>query len=295
MPEQNFQPAEAASVDTYIDEGAPAANFGGAATLRLALDNAGNNEDILFKFDLSPIEKGSTIETARLDLWLNSEVGGAGALGTSYITRILDGNAGWTEGGATWNTQDGANAWAGAAGCETRGTDIANTDMWSGDIFQGAAPRLNSYTLDTQEFQALIDVGNNGFKIWSGVRAPAVNRDHTFASAADANPARHPLLYVRWIEPSGRLVEYTFDVWDPRKRILDDKGRIVPPEEVEPDNWMEVLGISMPEAKVYASLVEDPSMIYIVETMMTEQGLRIKGNRSDFADVIISRAAGGKG
>ena len=246
MPEQNFQPAEGAAIDTYISELNAAVNYGANANLRVTFDAAGNNRDILMNWDLSVIPTGSTIETATLYLWLEGEAGGAGGIPSYRISSILSGNSGWTEGACTWNLQDGANPWAGGAGCEVEGTDVALTYLWTGDPWQGGAPMWWQFDLVVSEFQYLIDKENYGFKIYSPNRAPGVVRSHVYTSAAGANPLHHPILYVRWIEPSGRLVEYTFNVWDPLQRIMGRDGHEVSPNEVLADKWGKLLGFRSP-------------------------------------------------
>jgi len=292
MPEQTFQPAAADGKDTYINSRFPANNYGAFTTMNLGYTDNPYSFDIHIAFDLTPIKKGSKIEIATMSLYCDSKLA---AVSNVEIRRILEANAAWTEGGATWNTMDGVNAWAGGAGCDSPGVDIANTIMYANALVDTAVGAWEDFSLDVGEFQALIDVGNYGIKLFSTIRAAGTNTGINYRTSDHATANTRPKLYVRWIEPSGRLVEYTFDIWDPKRRIKDQQGRIVPPEEVEPDNWMRVLGISMPGAKVFESLVEDWDVVYIMETAMSGRGLRMKGNRNELAEVIISRAAGGKG
>ncbi|RLC88752.1 MAG: hypothetical protein DRJ03_01495 [Chloroflexi bacterium] len=292
MPEQTFQPAAADGKDTWINSRFPANNYGASTTMSLGYSSNPYSRDIHIAFDLTPIKKGSKIEIATMSLYCDSKLAGVANV---EIRRILEANAAWTEGGADWNTMDGVNAWAGGAGCEVYGVDIANTTMYSSASVNTAVGAWEDFSLDVGEFQALIDVGNYGIKLFSTERAAGTNAGLDYRTSDHATANTRPKLYVRWIEPSGRLVEYTFDIWDPKRRIKDQQGRIVPPEEVEPDNWMRVLGISMPGAKVFESLVEDWDVVYIMETAMSGRGLRMKGNRNELAEVIISRAAGGKG
>lgn len=292
MPEQTWQPAEGAAVDTFICEANPAVNYGGNGQLRVELFAAGGNRDILMKWDLSAIPAGSTIEIATLYLWLESEVGGAAGMVDYRITRLLSGNSSWTEGGSTWNLQDGANAWAGAAGCETAGTDLALTHLWAGNPWQGAPPMWWQFALEISEVQFMLDSENYGFKIYSTIRAPAVNRNHVYTSAAGL-AANRPRLYVRWIEPSGRLVEYTFDVWDPLQRIMGRDGHEVSPNEVRSDKWGKLLGFRSPSSKTYATLAEGPDNFYISGTTSDGETVRITPDEKLFADMILKRIARG--
>ena len=289
MPEQTFQPAEGAAVDTNIDEEFPAVNYGGAGSLEIEHGNNGNqNRDILMTWDLSSIPSGSTIEIATLYLWIFAELGGPAGITLYHMDRLLSGNSGWTEGGCTWNTQDGVNPWAGAAGCETPGTDFALTHVWTGDPWQGAPPRWWEFSLEISEVQFMLDSENYGFKIYSPVRGATAHRAHSFTSAA--GPAgNRPRLYVRWLEPSGRLVEYEFNVWDPLQRIIARDGHEVSPNEVRADKWGKLLGFRSPSSKTYATLAEGPDHWYISGVTSDGESVRITPDEKLFADMILKR------
>ncbi len=288
MPEQTWQPAEGVAIDTYIDESAPAANFGGNAQLAVEWDAIGQNIDILMNWDLSTIPVGSTIEAATLYLWLEAQIGGAGGIPAYQISRILPANSTWTEGGCTWLTLDGANPWAGGAGCEVPGTDFALTNLWEGDPWQGAPPMWWEFSLVASEFEVLVNSANYGFKIYSPNRAPGAVRQHVYTSAAGAG-AQRPRLYVRWLEPSGRLIEYTFNVWDPLQRILARDGHEVNPNEVRADKWGKLLGFRSPSSKTYASLAEGPDNYYISGVTSDGETVRITPDERLFADMILKR------
>ena len=292
MPEQTWQPADAAAIDTYIDEVNPAVNYGGNAQFRVQWTAIGQNLDILMKWDLSTIPPGSTIEIATLYLYLESEVGGAGGIPSYGITRILSGNSDWTEAGCTWNTKDGANAWAGGAGCVVAGTDLALTHLWAGDPWQGAAPMWWEFSLAISEVQFMIDTQNYGFKVYSPNRAPAAGRRHTYTSATGL-AAQRPKLYVRWIEPSGKFVEYTFDVWDPLQRVMARDGHEVQPNEIRADKWGKLLGFRSPSSKAFADLSDGPDHWYISGVTSDGESVRITPDDKLFADMILKRLSRG--
>ena len=291
MPEQTWQPAEGVAIDTYIDEGNPAVNFGANIRLHLEEFAAGRNLDIFMLWDLSSIPKGSTIEIATLYLWAESQVGAG--VGPATITRVLPGNAAWTELGCTWNTMDGANAWAGGAGCEVAGTDLAFTHLWEGASLQGAPPVWYTWDLAVSEVQFLIDSYNYGFKFYANNRAPGGWSNILFTSSSGANAAHHPKLYVRWIEPSGRLVEYTFNVWDPLQRIIARDGNEVPPNEVREDKWGKLMGFRSPSSKVFASLAEGPDAWYTNGITSDGETVRIIPDENLFGEMILKRLARG--
>ena len=292
MPEQTWQPAEGVAIDTYIDEANPAVNYAGHVNLSVGAGAVPGNMDVLMKWDLSSIAAGSTIEIATLYLWaeaLNANIDDA------CITRLLPANTAWTEAGCTWNTMDGVNAWAGGAGCEVAGTDIALTHLWRGDPFLLCAPPAWSvFDLSIAEFQHMLDAGNYGFKYYSTLRAGGafVAKDR-YTSASGANAAHWPQLYVRWVEPSGRLVEYTFNVWDPLQRLIGRDGHEVHPNEVRADKWGKLLGFRSPSSKTYASLADGPDHFYISGVESDGESVRITPDERQFADMILKRIARG--
>jgi hypothetical protein len=92
-----------------------------------------------------------------------------------------------------------------------------------------------------------------------------------------------------------RSIKYFMDINDPAGRIFDNIGRVVPPWQIAPNNWIRVTGLFSPTSKKYASFAQDPELAYIEEVQFSMgRGLRMKTNRGELADVMLARAAGGK-
>jgi hypothetical protein len=104
------------AVDTYLSNAATTTNYGTATAF--AIRSASRTG--LVRFDLSSIPAASTCDSATL-YFTNDQVQANNK--TISLFRIAPANANWTELGATWNTKDGTNAWAGSVGAETAGTD----------------------------------------------------------------------------------------------------------------------------------------------------------------------------
>jgi len=293
MPEQTFKPNEAVSHDTWIEQSNPNNNNAAHTQLRIEFSAASNNDDTLLKFDLASIPPGSIIEAATLFLYLEAQLGGAGSMLTCHITRILAGNLDWTEGGATWNKKDGVDDWVGSAGCETRGVDIAGADLWSGDPSR-VLGAYDDFELDPTDFQALLDIGNYGFKYWSSLRTADVQRYVRYASASDADANQHPKLWVRWREPSKRLVRYTIDVWDLDETILDNQGQTVTPDRVQADELIRLIGAGLPTSETYADKLADPHVSYIesVSYRMDSNKTRIKASKESMIQAFLKRLGG---
>ena len=93
-----------AQQDAWIDEGAPAANFGGDPQLhvgRISAQVAVFNRRTLVQFDLSPLPAGATIVSAKLQLY---QVGWNGSTQYNIWPDAVLRTA-WTEAAVTWATQ----------------------------------------------------------------------------------------------------------------------------------------------------------------------------------------------
>ena len=289
MPDVLLQPAASVGLDTELNEDSPTTNFGTSTVIGLAFVGTQENVDGIIKFDLSIIQSGSEIQEATLSLYLQSAFGG----GLDYeIYRVKSANNGWDEGTATWNTIDGTASWAGTAGCGTSGTDYDTDPLWA-ETVDMTTGQFHDHPLVLGVFQKVVDVSNSGFLIRCVVRNPSVSRNALFSSSDTATASQRPKLFVRWIEPTGRQVEYTFNIFDPQKRILDAQGSIVQPNEVRPDNWIKTEGVELPSGRAYSTLVQDPTTSYIVGASFDERGVRIQTDRNQFAELIIKRVAGG--
>lgn len=279
------------TLDTYLDESAPATSRGADATVTWGF-TGNNNKDAMLIFDLSAIAKGSKIQEAVLSVYVTGDVGGG--VDDTAVWRVLSGNSAWVE-AADWNTIDGvAAAWAGSAGCETEGVDIAAGKLWGPtNVVLAGLPKWVDFSLAPSEFQALIDVGNYGIKLGSVIRASGVNRVGVFTSKDGG--AEKPKLTVRWIEPSGRLFEYKFNKFDPSPVLLGPMGEEVDLNEVRADRWVLVEGFDLPSGTAYGSLIIDPRMGYIVGCTYDEDGNRLgmEMDRNQFADAIIQRLVRG--
>ena len=130
-------------------------------------------------------------------------------------------------------------------------------------------------------------------------RASAALISGRLNSNVDGKPvgtaAHRPKLFIRWLEPSGRLFEYKVNKFDAKKKILDSMGDEVQPNEVRPDKWIMTEGFDLPGGVAYESLILDPRISYIVGVTYDEDGnrLAIETDRNQFADAIIQRLTRG--
>ena len=88
---------------------------------------------------------------------------------------------------------------------------------------------------------------------------------------------------------SSRLIEYTFDVWDPLQRLIGRDGHAVSPNEVRSDKWGKLLGFRSPSSKTYASIADGPDHFYISGVTSDGETVRITPDEKQFADMILKR------
>lgn len=93
----------------------------------------------------------------------------------------------------------------------------------------------------------------------------------------------------------GRTIKYFYDFWSPEPRVRDETGRIVPPNEIRPDEWIEAEGLALPTMNIPDSAIEEAGRSRIIEVNASDRAATLKTSKSQFAQVIIERAAAGRG
>lgn len=135
----------------------------------------------------------------------------------------------------------------------------------------------NSGALEVSEE---LSVGLATTMSWTGM----LNVDHWGQLAAPLRPH---------IPFSSRLIEYTFNVWDPLQHLIGRDGHTVRPNEVRADKWGKLLGFHSPSSKTYASLAEGPDHFYISGVTSDGETVRITPDERLFADMLLKRITRG--
>jgi hypothetical protein len=179
--------------DTFLRSVNPTTNYGSSLYIEGA-NIVGILHNVIVWADLSSIPAGSVINSASLNLEA------AGIYNGSYnLYPILAANNGWTELGATWNTINGAGAWAGgASGCGTSGADYSATPL-AINYTPAMIPVPNVVTLNVTEFAKMISggaIGNNGIVI----KATGTNNDNSWHSKEQTGHGGY--IYVDYTPPS---------------------------------------------------------------------------------------------
>lgn len=196
-PTFDEQPDGTDGIDTWLAQDSPTYNAGAHAKQYIDDVSWAGDHRALMKFDLSTLS-GATVTSATLSTWSTAVRSGAV---TIYCHAILSGNSGWTEGGATWNTKDGSNAWAGSNGCATSGTDYNATAMGSCVYGDGdAIGTQNDFTLDTDQVQDQVDGDNYGLILFS---TSSSSKEH--ASSDNATAAYRPNIVIEYSEGGDTL------------------------------------------------------------------------------------------
>jgi len=195
--EVSFQPDAASGKDTYVRQGAATTNYGTATGFAVA-QSAGADYNGLLEIDVSSIPTEAECQSAILRLVLDFTAGAIAATMTIYP--ILSANGDWTELGATWNTKDGANNWAGGnTGCGTSGTDHSATSIGSFTVQAAdAAGAVYNITITASEVQKWFGSSNQNYGI---VFKSNSTNTKAFRSSDNATAGDRPKLTVAYRLP----------------------------------------------------------------------------------------------
>ena len=152
---------------------------------------------------------------------------------------------------------------------------------------------------------------NAGVATAGGSQTKDLEANNASCSIATSSAAGAPSLSMTWswtgsvpyyqwcrcliAAPSimNRAVAYYYDIWNPDHCILDANGAVIPPWYLRANNWIQIVGLSMPTMKQTSTFVDDPTLFYIEECEYTDgQDIpALKNNRAQLLDVALSRLA----
>lgn len=254
-------------------------------------NDAGGQGRLLIKFPIADSLNGATIVTAKLVLTVHSDQSSNTRTWRCYRVLLDWWDPSFTT-GPNWNKYDDSNSWN-TAGCNGSGTDHEATDIGNVSV---AANLTNldeiEIVLDESALQEFIDgvTTDNGFV----VGPDTANNDAYRTYLLDAGQYEPRLEITYTLPASDRLVDYEIDIWSSDPQILDRFGEPVPPEEVLPDKWIMVKGISLPGMQVFDDLIEDPSTQYIDEIVYGgSRGVKIRTTQNPTGQTILDRLRGG--
>ena len=95
------------------------------------------------------------------------------------------------------------------------------------------------------------------------------------------------------VSARGRAVKYFFPFWNAAPKLFDANGKIVSISDIQKDVWVEAQGLGMPSAENPETFIQDPSRSKIIEVNASQVSARIKTNKNQFAEVLVSRVAAG--
>lgn len=140
----------------------------------------------------------------------------------------------------------------------------------------GAAPN-NFIAIEVSEEAS---VGGTTTMSWTGM----AGADHWGQLAAPLRPA---------VSARGRAVKYFFPFWNAAPKLFDANGKVVSISDIQKDVWVEAQGLGMPTAENPGTFIQDPSRSKIIEVNASQVSARIKTNKNQFAEVLVSRVAAG--
>lgn len=185
MTTATYQPDPSGGIDTYItadDE------INRGTTYYVSLNS---NQRVLIKFDVSDIPTDSICSSATMSLYTYAGLG-TGDTWTAYP--ILLANANWTETGATWNTTNGSDTWAGSSGCSTAGTDYSSSSIGS-CVMNEDFVNENQFSLTPSIVKTWFGVSNQNYGMVITTDS-ALKTLFVYTSDETTNTAQRPKLVV---------------------------------------------------------------------------------------------------
>jgi hypothetical protein len=204
--------------------------------------------------------------------------------------------------GNPFGTIEGLHGWLNNGGPALFTEDLATQNTWmcvdaaangrnaqnSRDMAEGAGQtQLRRETffdaVNNSTGIEVSDEGSVGGTTTMSWTLPALT-DHWGHLAAPLRPA---------VAARGRAVKYFFPFWDAAPKLFDANGKIVSISDIQKDVWVEAQGLGLPTAENPDSFIEDPSRSKIIEVNASQVSARIKTNKNQFAEVLVSRVAAG--
>ncbi len=188
-PTISSQPDASAGDDTHVRSDFPTTNLGTSSSMEMATTLRKG----LIRFNLSAVPSVATCDSAILTIYSNG-----GTLSTHTLYSVSAANSGWTEAGATYNTRDGTNAWAGTAGLNTSGTDYEASAIASGTYNFNPTGTATSFSLSTTRVKGWFGGSNTNYGILY-----TSNGGVDFVYASDyTNPSLRPKFVVGYTDPN---------------------------------------------------------------------------------------------
>jgi len=229
--------------------------------------------------------------------------------GAVNMTLTLSGGVNNWITGVCYSGVDQASPWLGAAVSDTLRTDLGAGNVTctvpsqTGNLVVDAVLGMSQgsswiATMDvsqTQRNYTAAGVGGGSVGGGQSEKAGAVSVDMIWTQAAnDGETVQHAASLQPYVAARIRAVRYFFNIWDPTHVVRDGQGARLEPNEIQADEWIQADGYLLGEPRAYTDFVPDPSKSRIVSKTYRRDGVDIKASKSQFADVIVARAAAGR-
>lgn len=280
--------------------------FGGVGVRRDIAQGAPSINSVTYAGDAMALKDSFNLQNASgLFVWLYGLVGPTSGLNNM----IIDGN--WAAG---QNIVGIAVSYTGVATAVPIGAPVQHIDATADGESINVVSQAGEVVVDIysiigidsaaiaqgggQTLRQKLSAGVGGAQVAVGMSdepgAPTVTMSWSGVSAGNPEGiigvALKPFVGLR-----GRAVSYYYDLWDPKPSIKDVQGKVVPPDQLRADAWVEMQGAKLPQSEVYNTFVQDPTKARVVEVNSSRGAATLKASRSQFADVLIKRAAAGRG
>ncbi len=181
--------------------------------------------------------------------------------------------------------------------------DLATQNTWM-CIDVAANGRFNEVARDLAQGAGQTSIRREAFNAGGGLTSGAIEMSEEAAVGGTTTMSWTNMNGVdQWghlaaplrpaVSARGRAVKYFFPFWDAAPRLFDANGKVVSISDIQKDVWVEAQGLGMPSAENPETFIQDPSRSKIIEVNASQVSARIKTNKNQFAEVLVSRVAAG--
>jgi len=182
----------APTVDTFMDSSDATADHSGDSWLSIRYYTTPYARRPILKWDLSSIASGSTINSADLQLTLQSGFNSNEYIDCHRTTVYTPTNA------ACWDNYDGSNAWGtGGGDMDGTATDSAYTD---GTHDSAGETHIFDVSADVQDFVDGVETDHGWILKWRSESSP--NKDGKYEPASASTQADRPCIVIDYTEPA---------------------------------------------------------------------------------------------
>ena len=151
-----------ATADAYLDKSSSTSNFGSSSTTALRLSGrSSSTREVLYKFDVSSIPSGTTINSAYLNTYLTTSADLSSTSSNPFPSTIYPLKRDWVESSVTWSKFNSSTSWS-TAGALGSGSDFVAITSVPSFNYTGTSSTTPAGTLIRSDISGIVSGWVNG-------------------------------------------------------------------------------------------------------------------------------------